>query len=725
MGRLASIFRSRPYLPVLLIAGLIRFIFTLDYLGNPQWEQLLVDSLFHDNWARAIASGDILGRDTFFRAPFYIYLLGGLYSLFGHSLLAARIFGHLLGLAAVLFTYLIAARVVSRRGALIAALLHAAYPVVVYFESELLVDNLFLMLTEASLLAMLVALEKKSRAGFIVTGLLIGLAAITRPVILALIPLYLIWRLWAYRPTARGIFDCILILLAVTAVILPVTVRNALVTDDPALIATSGGINFYIGNNSDADGFSASLPPPYRNKWQIRDIRYLAETETGRTMTDSEISSFYYHKGWDWIKSKPGAFTALYLKKLYLSVNNLELSNNRNLALFFRSIAVLRYSPLDFALLVSFAVFGLLALIFNREADSRLVFMVLYAVLYILVISLFFINARFRLPILPILFIFAGEAAVRIFNLFRSRRYQVKYIFIALAAIAAGMFSRGNVAAIARDDISTGLFNQANYALYSGRTEQAVEMYRRALAANPDYPDIRLNLGAAYLKLGRADSAAVYFQRELNRFPQTAAAYSNLASLAYLDSAYARALEYADRALSLRPYLVDAHLIKLRTLATLRDTLRFSEALATAGRNLPDNRRVDLEVGIIYSNWQHYDPAIDRLNRALQARQAPAETDDNAFGYFIGSAAWPHWKIRARAAYQLGYIYGLKSELSRSIGFSRLAIATDSGLTEAYINLANAYRLSGKSDSARIILDLATERFIDNDLIRSLSRQLQ
>ena len=104
-GKLHRLFIEKPVIPIIILGGILRLGYLLCYLNDPQWNQLLVDSLFHDRWAQSIAGGNILGREAFFRAPLYIYLLGGLYTVFGHALLVARIFGHICGLAAVFVTW--------------------------------------------------------------------------------------------------------------------------------------------------------------------------------------------------------------------------------------------------------------------------------------------------------------------------------------------------------------------------------------------------------------------------------------------------------------------------------------------------------------------------------------------------------------------------------------------------------------------------------------------
>ena len=134
------------------IAALVRGVYLALYSADPIWSDLIVDSLFHLNWADSIAAGDILGEETYFRAPFYIYILSALRALGPDSILAPRLFGSLLGVASVFLTYAIARRIFSGKqaesAALAAGVLQALYPSVIYFEAELLVDFVFAFLLQ-------------------------------------------------------------------------------------------------------------------------------------------------------------------------------------------------------------------------------------------------------------------------------------------------------------------------------------------------------------------------------------------------------------------------------------------------------------------------------------------------------------------------------------------------------------------------------------------------
>jgi len=335
MKKALDIIKNHPIIAVLILGGIVRLIFLISYFHSPEWGQLVVDSLFHHRWAQAIAAGDIIGDQVFFRAPLYIYILGLIYYIVGPSLLFARIFGHIVGLISVYFTFRIGRTIFNRPAGLMAALLHALYPIAVFFESELLVDNLFTMLFELSILLIIYAVRKRQNKYYIMAGIIIGLAAITRPLILGLLPVYIIWIFIGERSFRFALLKNLLLLLIAFAVILPVSIRNKLVGDDFVLVSSSGGINFYIGNNPSADGLTASMPRPLGHNWEINDITRIAEDETGHQLKPSEVSSFWLDKALDWIKSNNSDFIRLYLKKIYYCFNNYEISNNKNLNVFY------------------------------------------------------------------------------------------------------------------------------------------------------------------------------------------------------------------------------------------------------------------------------------------------------------------------------------------------------------------------------------------------------
>ncbi len=335
-----------------------------------------------------------------------------------------------------------------------------------------------MMFLELSVLLLFISLERKNIKWYILTGVFIGLASITRPIILALLPLYVLWILIYDRPIKNSIVHLFIVIGFTFFVIAPITIRNLIVADDFVPIASSGGINFYIGNNRDADGLTANLPPPLNNNWGISDITYAAEKQTGHKLTASEVSDFWYKKATDWITDNPGAFMKLYLKKLYFMFNNAEVSNNRSLPLFFSRISIFKYNILSFGLIFSLAVLAMIFLIIYRRFSSGILFVCLLVCLYTIVIALFFINARFRLPIVPFIIIFAAAGIEIIADLFYSRKYRSVYIFAIIGGLAASFLAYSKFYNAGTSSVTAGYFKPTT--IY-----QSATMGRRSIIIGP------------------------------------------------------------------------------------------------------------------------------------------------------------------------------------------------------------------------------------------------
>src|SRR5262245_39012373 len=62
-----------------------------------------------------------------------------------------------------------------------------------------------------------------------------------------------------------------------------------------------------------------------------------------------------------------------------------------------------------------------------------------------------------------------------------------------------------------------------------GKTDDAIEQYRLAIAAKPDYPKAHYNLGNALLSKGELEAAAAQYQETISLSPNDALARNNLA----------------------------------------------------------------------------------------------------------------------------------------------------------------------------------------------------
>ena len=707
--RLADFYRKNmAIIWILLAAFLLRIVYLVIYSSMPDWDMLTVDNYYHFNWAKDMSSGNIFGDTTYFRAPFYIFCLALVFSLFGATLTTARIFGLVIGLASLLLTFLTGKKLFGKRTGLIAAAIQSVYPLILYFESELLLDPLFMMLLQLSVYYFVLWYKEQNLSNLVCMALALGLAAITRPNELLFLPLVILFlyfssTLWKQRVKLIALFALLLAL-----IILPITIRNYVAGGEIVLISSQGGINFFIGNNRQSDGVTAAMPTPLGHNWKIDDIRYLAESETTGELKSSALSDFWYAKTFDEIFKKPLQWGGLFLKKLYYNFSNREISNNRNLAYFFSQHSLLKFSYFPFAALLALSVLAV-ATGYNSHWGVRLLFILI--VVNSVAVALFFFNSRFRLPLLPFYIILSAVGIESLMKL--SKQNYGRYLLPAALAALAAILSVAPIAPLPAGRqpqhlVSLGLFHYAN-----DNTSAAIGYFQRAAKIDSTFPELNLNIGACHLRLKNIDSSIFYFEKEIKAHPKRALGYSNLAGIYLVEEKWDSAFSNASRAIELKPYRSDAHTIRLRAAANIAG-INNDSLIATA--NYARERTIqDLKVlynaAVILTQRSSPEEAISFLKKALSSESVPIETDDQAFTPYYEETKAARKSKRALVNYQLGYIYGIKKEYGNSILYSIAAISIDPNLESAYANLAAGYYALENFTSADSVITAAKKLF--------------
>jgi 4-amino-4-deoxy-L-arabinose transferase-like glycosyltransferase len=183
---------------------------------------------------------------TAYRAPGFPMLLALVHLVFGRALIAERLAQVAVGVALVVLIYILGRRLFGPRTALAAAALAAVSPVLVLFDATLISEPLFTVLLLGALVA---ALAHRPAPA----GVLIGLAALTRPEGLALVPavaLLLGTRRQALTAT-----------LVAAACIAPWTIRNAVVLHAFVPVSTETG-NTLAGTYNNASLHDARWRDP-------------------------------------------------------------------------------------------------------------------------------------------------------------------------------------------------------------------------------------------------------------------------------------------------------------------------------------------------------------------------------------------------------------------------------------------------------------------------------
>ena len=695
-------------LVLIAIAMAVRMVSVVEYANLPDWTHLTVDNWYHHNWAQSIADGNVIGDTTYFRAPFYIWCLGLLYAVLGSSLWVARGFGLIVGLLTTIQTYRVGRQLGGDGTGLAAGGLYALYPLAIYFETELLLDPLFTLLLTTSFLHWIRWISGHNRCDALLFGATLGLAIITRPTGLVLLPMVVIGGVLAEGRSLNALRSLAPVIAIAALPLLLTFGRNLAVAGDPVLVASQGGVNLYVGNNPESDGVAAWLPEPMGHNWRIQQTNLIAERELGGELKPGEVSSYWFGQAGDWIANNPGQFAGLYLKKLYYWFDGEEYSNNRSLTRSVWSRLSLRYLPVSFAIILGLAACGAL-LGWRKHAAVR--WLVLAALAYALMASLFFCNSRFRLPMIPLYAALAGlgmtivirEIADRPIRLIVPLVIGIGVFFASYLPVVSPPANRGNT-----DATSQGL-----HAFRMGDFEQARLFFESAHRSDSTFPETNLNLGAVHLRLGNADTARHYFAQEVSLHPKRWRGFTNMASLALLSEQYDVAFFHGSRAVRMAPFDVTAAKVLVRAASSV-DYID-SDSLYNLCQSVAEGTGNDLSLlnmsATILDTRDDTHNATRLLEYALLASPFPIENDDGAFEQVFPNSRENRRIELAQVWYQLGFFAGKSGDLERSVECSRKALERDPELQAAYVNLSTALRALGRQAEADSVAAAATARF--------------
>jgi Flp pilus assembly protein TadD/4-amino-4-deoxy-L-arabinose transferase-like glycosyltransferase len=527
---------------VLALALAARLAWQQTTSHSPLYQTFQMDAEWHADWARQIAAGNWSPDRPFFRAPLYPFFLAAAYGATGGSFDGARVVQHLLGALSCVLLFDAGRRIYGAGAGLAAGLIAALYGPLIHYENELLTPCLEVFFLSAAIAALSRAWERPSGGRMLAAGVLLGLGCITRPTLLVVAAAACAWWAWAMRgrsAAAGRARQCALLLAGTALPIAPVTWHNVHHGGEWVLLATQGGVNFFIGNHSGSDGRTAVAPGVdfaadeafVDNVWT--SSRSEAERLAGRRLSDGEVSDYWYGRGLSFWRESPLRATGLALRKAYYLVNGYEIASLRSPYLDGRdskvAAALLWTAGLSFpaGLVLPLALAGLGMRPSGAPGLHGLVRVV--AVAGGVTVVAFFVNSRLRMPLMPPAILLCGHALASIGRAAAAGGWRAA----ARPAAAAALVVLGCNTRL----LGVGDEPPADRAMFlghahrlAGRMEEAAEFFREALAAEPDRPEALHNLGVALLRLGRAEEALAGLRRAAAARPDSPAIHNSLGS---------------------------------------------------------------------------------------------------------------------------------------------------------------------------------------------------
>ncbi len=574
-----------PWL-VFAVALAVRAIELWELSDSVLLEFVLGDAKNYVSWGQEIAAGNWLGDETFYQAPLYPYFLGTLFSVVGENLFSVRVFQLFVGATSCALLCLAGRRFFSNNAGLAAGLMLAVYAPAFYADAMIqksVLDIFFICL--ALWLLSLISTQAGSRA-CVGLGLALGAMTLSRENALVFPIVLAPWiALRPDLPRARRLALAAFFLAGIALVLLPVAVRNWVVGGEFHLTTSQFGHNLYIGNNPAADGTYAPLIAGRGDpRIERQDAIDLAENAMGRKLTPSEVSRFYSERAFRYIREDPVDWLALMLRKVALVFTSIEMVDTEDQYTHAESSVVLRVAGIlfHFGVLAPLAALGLIITWPRREALLPLY--LLFAI-YTATLVVFYVFARYRLPLVPLLALFAG-AGMTSGRAYLSESPRLVSVRAGLAMGAVAVFCNWPIAdkqymrsvthynlgnelagigrvdeALAQYREAVGLYAGNAFAVHNlgallagqGNLEAAQSRYRQALRINSNYVQAHFNLARALLETGDEDGALEHFGLGLAIEPRHAEVHNELGQLYGARGERSLAIEHYEAALRLRP----------------------------------------------------------------------------------------------------------------------------------------------------------------------------
>jgi len=325
----------------------------------------------------------VAGQPTSFQEPIYPLFLSVLYTVFGlENHLAARLCQAVVGSLIPVMIFLLGEKVAVGKGiGLLAGLFLVAHPSLVYFSGLLMTETLFTFLLVASLYMLAWATEVMPGYRDVTFGMLIGLTALTRTVLIGFLPIIFLW-LWLRSSFREALQRVLLTSVGCVALILPWTIRNILVHRAFIPLTTKGGYNIYIYSYPVRDY-------AFNDRWDViafPEMDGLSEVERARLLAS---------QGRDYIRQNPLLFIGFAFRKLLDFWNPVPKSGSRLL---------IAANVVSFGGAAVFTLIGLVLLLIIPEMREPFVIL-LYALVgyYMLECMIFTGGMKARLPTEPIM----------------------------------------------------------------------------------------------------------------------------------------------------------------------------------------------------------------------------------------------------------------------------------------------------------------------------------
>jgi len=659
---------------IFLLALLLRLLLLAEAADSPYANDLVLDAEEYQHLARGLLAG------TWSAAAAQTYVHGILYpavwatvELCGGDVPALLILQAVLGALTCVLLYDGARHMLAPPAAILCGVLASVYWPFLLFGAQPLATALVVFLV-AALIAWLSRPTAMSDWFLAGAGVLLALLGAARANALLLVPVVAWVAATRNRSDGRSPRRALLVLCVGLGIGLTPFVAHNIATQGTPL-PFEGAWSLHMGSNPAADG------TPYARQgidWQrLESIGF----RDGWEATPAQRGSVYLAEAVSFWTSEPLQALLLTYRKVRLFWHAFEVPVSVDLAWFDHHTVLGQVLPSTFGLLAPLALLGMIV---NRHRWRS--WALVYGGVFAFLVSgmLFTVCARYRLPAVPFLLLFAADSIYRIANLWHAGDRRRLLHYGAWLVVAAVIVHTGVDPARADHLRSTWL--QGEILSKQHRFQEAESAFLRSLDAHPGDADVRNSLGAMQERQGRLAEAENRYREALQLAPDHSRAGVNLARLLGRTGHNTEALSVIAVVLTgdPRPRMQQEARLCQGILRLQAGDLQSAYQDMHSALQIQDQAQARYNLANVCHRLDRLDEELDHLEQAVLLQPTFA------------------------AAYlNLGTLRLMRGEMAAAEQALKQAVALEPQLPTAHAHLGILYQRTGRPDLSRAALGLA------------------
>lgn len=550
------------------------------------------DMHFYNDWAKQILQGQFTQHLAFYGLPGYAYLLAFLYRTFGENPFVPGLLQAALDAGTGVLIYRICIAIFEPLGStpsinpravgLTAALGWGLFVPAQAYSVILMPTAWFVFVFWLVVWGLVRTNAAPGARECFFLALLIGLTATAVATIIAVAPLLLAAPFFGANGSASALMRRIgLVLVGVTIGTSPCWVHNYFIAKDPVILSAHSGINFWIGNNPEANGYPR-FPPGLRagQAAMLQDSIDQAEAAANRSLKHADVARYWSDKAKSYIAHQFGDWFKLVVLKLRNFWSAFQY-DDLSIITILREQGVI-FPGLYFGMIAALALPGIFFA--SLEAPrSRWIFAAL--LLSMLTLLSIFITERYRLVAVPGLLIFAAFGLSILWQ-------KTAMGDLASTAVYAGLLMASTILVVwPQQDPSLwalDAYNAGWQALESNNLPLAEKKLTIAHAYVPDNSETLFALGNLRLAQKNPEQASAFYRAVLSLDQNHKGAFNNLGVIALETNQFDAAEKWFRQAEDVDPRNGKTHFLLAKTLLAKNDRAAAEREINVAIQLKPD-----------------------------------------------------------------------------------------------------------------------------------------